>query len=66
MKINEIEITIEELHQAVQDWLKARGLTIQVENVKSFGYPVQGFKIEVAEERPPLPASVAELKAEGL
>ena len=58
MKINEIVLTPEELHVAVQDWLQKRGLFLEVTEISGNGYPVRDYDVTCqsfpAQEKAPI------------
>jgi hypothetical protein len=63
MQIDEIKMTKEEMNRMVQSWLEWRGIKVEVENVVTYGYPTEGFKIElkaeVSDEQIPAPQPIA-------
>ena len=52
MTIENIKITPEELHLAVEGFLRQQGLTLKVKSVDSYGYPVKGWEVEVEPSSP--------------
>lgn len=46
MEIENIKLTRNELHEAVEQWLRNNGVRVEVSGVDTFGYPVKGYDIE--------------------
>ena len=46
MKIENIQLTVDEMKEAVRRWLAENGLRVNVKSVDSRGYPVEGFDVE--------------------
>ena len=50
MKLENVEITDEEMNKAVQLLLGTCGLTVKVKSIGSVGYPRRGWRIDVETE----------------
>ena len=55
MQIESIKLSKEELNQAVREFLKVRGITVEIESVDTYGYPARGWQVEVKETAEPEP-----------
>lgn len=61
MQIPQIELTNEDMQEAIGQWLKKKGLELTVIGVTTKGYPIHTFIIECAEKegaQPPLPTKI--------
>ena len=53
MKINDIQLTPEEMRQAVSEWLARRGVAVTVRSVDSEGYPIRAYSVECSTDPEP-------------
>lgn len=59
MKIESIELTTKEMHEAVQQYLHYNGLSVHVTELSSRGYPIKAWEIKCEpQEDVPLPIAI--------
>ena len=56
MRIENIVLTKREMNEAVSDWLSKHGVTVNVRDVDTHGYPHSGFDIDCSTEPEAAPA----------
>lgn len=47
MKIDTLELTKEEMNEAVQNWLNWRNIKVTVTSITEVGYPLRNWQVEL-------------------